>query len=124
MCFSGCSGRFMAGRVSGEPNRPSAVGFYVQAGPTDKFPQGRVTIGSFANVPLKVEVGSDGPYVSVDSIRLSRIAGIGRMQRILQGSDWLCWVGVRHHRSYHSPSLERPVCSFGSLPLRTFGCHR
>ena len=85
-----------------------------------------VTIRSFANVPLSVEVGSDGPYVSVGSIRPSRIAGTGYIRRILQGSDWLCWVGVRHHRRYHSPSLERPAHSFGSLPfkLRTFGCHQ
>ena len=84
----------------------------------------RVTIRSFANTPLSVEAGSDGPYVSVGSIRLSRIVGTGRIRRILQGSDWLCRVGVHHHRSYHSLSLERPAHSFGSLPLRTFGCHR
>ena len=91
-------------------------------GPYRQVP--RVTIRSFANVPLSVEVGSDGLYVSVGSIRPSQIAGTGRIRRILQGSDWLCWVGVRQHRRYHSPLLERPACSFGSLPLRTFGCHR
>ena len=76
------------------------------------------------NVPLSVEVSSDGPYVLVGSIRLSRIAGTGRIWRILLGSVWLCRVGVQHHRRYHSPSLERPARSFGSLPLRTFCCHR
>ena len=84
----------------------------------------RVTIRSFANVPLSVEAGSDGPYLSVCSICPSRITGTGRMLWILQGSDWLYWVGVRHYRSYNSPSLERPARSFGSLPLRTFGCYR
>ena len=91
-------------------------------GPYRQVP--RVTIRSFANVLLSVEIGSDGPYVSVGSICPSLIADTGRMRRILQGSDWLCQLGVRHHRSYHSPSLERPARSFCSLPLRTFGCHR
>ena len=29
----------MAGRVSGEPERPSAVGLHARVGPTDKFPE-------------------------------------------------------------------------------------
>ena len=93
--------------------------------PGRALPTSSLSDDSFvANVHLSVEVGSDVPYVSVGSIRPSRIAATGRMRQILQGSDWLCRVGVRHHRSYHSPSLERPARSFGSLPLRTFGCHR
>ena len=93
--------------------------------PGRALPTSSLSDDSFlANVPLSVKAGSDGPYVSVGSIRPSRIAGTGRIRRILQGSDWLCRVRVRHHRSYHSPSLERPAHSFGSLPLRTFGCHR
>ena len=89
------------------------------------LPTGSPSDDSFlANIALSVEAGSDGLYVSVGLIRPSRIAGTGHIRRILQGSDWLCWVGFRHHRSYHSPSLERQARYFGSLPLRTFGCQR
>ena len=39
VCFLGCSGRFMAGRVSGVAERLSAIGSYAQVDPTDNCPE-------------------------------------------------------------------------------------
>ena len=72
MCFSGCGGRLWPAGFLGSRKDRRPLAFM----PGRTLPASSSCDDSFlANVPLSVEAGSEGPYVSVGSIRPSRIAG-------------------------------------------------